>query len=148
MIRRPKKSGEMRIGLPISVTDRSLAPTSPQILKSLSGERFGAICVPSFWFCTNSTISPAFFIAVFNWMYGKERSGTVARIRINQRIRERLGILRVARLAKRQRQCPRGLGKAKCHPSSGVRSLRARSFPIERKRVGKRGPVSLPQRSE
>src|SRR5262249_3757507 len=39
-------------------------------------------------------------------------------------------------------------GEAKCHPSSGVRSLRARSFPTERKRVGRRGPVSLPQRSE
>jgi hypothetical protein len=29
------KEGEMRIRLPISVTDRRLAPTSPQTLKSL-----------------------------------------------------------------------------------------------------------------
>jgi hypothetical protein len=43
-----EKKQEMRIGLRISVIDRRLAPTPPQTLKSLSGERLGAICVPSF----------------------------------------------------------------------------------------------------
>lgn len=51
----------MRIGLPISVTDRSQITKPPQTLKSLGGERLGAICLPSFRFCTISTISPAFF---------------------------------------------------------------------------------------
>src|SRR5215510_2205971 len=60
-LRDRKKAGGCASDFPYPSLTVVRSPTSPQTFKSLTGERLGAICLPTLWFCTISTISPAFF---------------------------------------------------------------------------------------